>query len=77
MFSYIATPPVLRCAKYDLRMRVYCSANPNVSFTPERGLHRKGEKGVYIIKWQKLNAFMNDIVYIDHMKIADVPASPS
>jgi hypothetical protein len=24
-----------------------------------------------------INAIMNDIVYIDHMKIADVPASPS
>ena len=23
------------------------------------------------------HAIMNDIVYIDHMKIADVPASPS
>jgi len=45
--QHIATPPVLQCVKYDLCMRVYCSANPNVSFAPERGLHRKGEKGVY------------------------------
>jgi hypothetical protein len=45
--EHIATPPVLQCVKYDLRMRVYCSAYPNVSFVPERRLHRKGEKGVY------------------------------
>jgi hypothetical protein len=28
-------------------------------------------------KMTHMYAIMNDIVYIDHMKIADVPASPS
>jgi hypothetical protein len=36
---------------------------------------------VYVIILTNLindtHAIMNDIVYIDHMKIADVPASPS
>ena len=34
---------------------------------------------MYHFQVQKMthNAIMNDIVYIDHMKIADVPASPS
>jgi hypothetical protein len=39
--QHIATPPVLYCVKYDLRLRVYCSANPNVSFAPERGERRR------------------------------------
>jgi hypothetical protein len=33
---------------------------------------------MYHFQVQKMtHAIMNDIVYIDHMKIADVPASPS
>ena len=42
--QHIATPPVLQCVKYDLHMRVYRSANSNVSFAPERGYTGKGRK---------------------------------